>query len=208
MRGPGHAPREASPPAVPSRPLHRNRTALAITGFLGVQALLYFAVTSWLPTFLADRGASPAEASGLLAWYSVAGLPASLTVPMLMARGPWARILGPGLGIVTAAGLGWLLLGPLTLVPGAIALLGLAQSSTFAFSLALVVLRSRDAATAGRLSALSQGAGFALAAVGPYAVGWAHTATGAWEAPFAGMAAGAVILVGLGAMAVRGPDVE
>ncbi|MDQ4503408.1 MFS transporter [Sinomonas sp. ASV322] len=194
--------------APPRGRLLRNRTALAITAYFGVQALLYFAVTSWLPTYLADRGANAEAASGLLAWFSVAGLPASFVVPMIVGRRRGARIVGPGIGLAIGACLVWVLAGPLSIMPIAIAALGFSQASTLAFAFTLIVIRSHDAATAGRLSALAQGAGFALASIGPFAAGWAHGATGGWVAPFAGMAVAAVVLAGLGALAVRGPEVR
>ncbi|MEA5455717.1 MFS transporter [Sinomonas sp. JGH33] len=195
--------------ASPRRPrLLRHRTALAITAYFGVQALLYFAVTSWLATYLADRGSNAAAASGLLAWFSVAGLPASFVVPVIVGRRRGARIVGPGIGLAIAACLVWVLAGPLSIMPLAIAALGFSQGSTLAFAFTLIVVRSHDAVTAGRLSALAQGAGFALASVGPFAAGWAHGTTGGWAAPFVGMAVAAVVLAGLGALAVRGPEVR
>ena len=46
----------------------------------------------------------------------------------------------------------------------------------------LVLVRSRDVAQTGRLSAAAQTVGYLVAATGPLAVGLLHEATGAWRA--------------------------
>ena len=56
-------------------PLRKQRTAWAVTAFFGLQAMLYFAVTSWLAVFLVSKGQTAADAAGSLAWFSVAGCP-------------------------------------------------------------------------------------------------------------------------------------
>jgi CP family cyanate transporter-like MFS transporter len=45
-----------------------------------------------------------------------------------------------------------------------------------------ILVRSRDVAQTGRLSAASQSLGYLLAASGPLAVGLLHEATGGWRA--------------------------
>ncbi len=67
-------------------PLRKQRTAWAVTAFFGLQAMLYFAITSWLAVYLVSRGLAPADAAALLAWFSLAGLPASLLAPVLAGR--------------------------------------------------------------------------------------------------------------------------
>ena len=212
--GPARAPvrageTPAEPPAAGPRrsQLLRNPTALAIAAYFGVQATLYFALTSWLPSFLVWRGAGAAEASALLAWFSLAGLPATLVVPMLLGRRRWRGALGPGIGVVLAASILWVLAAPLPSMPLAVAVLGLAQSAALGYALAMVVVRTSSAPTAGRLSALSQGAGFTLAAAGPYAVGAGAQLAGGWSVPFIAMAALALVLVWLGIVAHRGREV-
>jgi CP family cyanate transporter-like MFS transporter len=48
-----------------------------------------------------------------------------------------------------------------------------------------VLVRTRDAAQTGRLSAAAQSVGYLLAAAGPLAVGLLHDATGGWRAGLA-----------------------
>ncbi|MET4622932.1 CP family cyanate transporter-like MFS transporter [Arthrobacter sp. 2762] len=189
-------------------PLRKQRTAWAVTAFFGLQAMLYFAITSWLAVYLVSKGLSSADAAALLAWFSLAGLPASLLAPVLAGRPAILRIMAPGLGLAVALAL----LGVLTVPAGLqfvmVGILGVVQSAGFGLAMALVVIRSFGPQTAGKLSAMSQGLGFALASLGPLVAGLLHTWTGGWEVTFWALAAEAVILAAAGFLAIRGPVVN
>ncbi|MFF2715370.1 MFS transporter [Paenarthrobacter sp. NPDC058040] len=186
-------------------PLRKQRTAWAVTAFFGLQAMLYFAITSWLAVYLMSKGLSPADAAALLAWFSLAGLPASLLAPVLASRPRVLRVLAPGLGISVAVALIGVLLAPAALQFPMVGVLGVVQSAGFGLGMALVVIRSAGPQSAGKLSAMSQGFGFALASLGPLAAGLLHTWTGRWEATFLALAAEALVLAGAGFFAIRGP---
>lgn len=189
-------------------PLRKQRTAWAVTAFFGLQAMLYFAITSWLAVYLVSRGLSPSDAAALLAWFSLAGLPASLLAPVLAGRPRILRIMAPGLGMSVALALVGVLVAPVELQFLMIGILGVVQSAGFGLAMALVVIRSAGPQSAGRLSAMSQGFGFALASLGPLGAGLLHTMTGGWEVTFWVLAAEAVVLAGAGFLAIRGPLVS
>ena len=189
-------------------PLRKQRTAWAVTAFFGLQAMLYFAITSWLAVYLVSRGLAQADAAALLAWFSLAGLPASLLAPVLAGRPGILRIMAPGLGLSVTAALLGVLMAPLELQFLAVGVLGIVQSAGFGLAMALVVIRSDGPQSAGRLSAMSQGFGFALASLGPLGAGVLHAMTGGWELTFWALAAEAVVLAGAGFFAIRGPLVS
>jgi MFS transporter, CP family, cyanate transporter len=60
-------------------------------------------------------------------------------------------------------------------------LYGVGTGAAFPLAMTLVLVRSRDVAQTGRLSAASQSAGYLVAATGPLAVGLLHQATGGWR---------------------------
>lgn len=196
------------PPSDVSAPLRRQRTAWAVTAFFGLQAMLYFAVTSWLAVYLVSRGLGPADAAALLAWFSLAGLPASLLAPVLASRPAILRILAPGLGLSVAAALLGVLAAPAELQFVAVGILGVVQSAGFGLGMALMVIRSAGPVSAGKLSAMSQGFGFALASLGPLLAGLLHEMSGGWEVTFCVLAAEAVVLAVAGFFAIRGPLVS
>ncbi|MGO4859967.1 MFS transporter [Arthrobacter sp. 2MCAF14] len=189
-------------------PLRKQRTAWAVTAFFGLQAMLYFAVTSWLAVFLVSKGQTAADAAGLLAWFSVAGLPASLLAPVLAGRRAVLKVMAPGLGLLVAAALIGVLTAPVALQFLMVGLLGIVQSAGFGLGMALVVIRSAGPESAGSLSAMSQGLGFALASLGPLGAGFLHEWSGGWDVPFWVLAAEAVLLAMAGFLAVRGPAVS
>lgn len=189
-------------------PLRKQRTAWAVTAFFGLQAMLYFAITSWLAVYLVSRGLAQADAAALLAWFSLAGLPASLLAPVLAGRPGILRIMAPGLGLSVAAALLGVLMAPVELQFLAVGVLGIVQSAGFGLAMALVVIRSDGPQSAGRLSAMSQGFGFALASLGPLGAGVLHAITGGWALTFWALAAEAVVLAGAGFFAIRGPLVS
>ncbi len=189
-------------------PLRMQRTAWAVTAFFGLQAMLYFAVTSWLAVFLVSKGQTAADAAGLLAWFSVAGLPASLLAPVLAGRRAVLKVMGPGLGLLVAAALIGVLTAPVALQFLMVGLLGIVQSAGFGLGMALVIIRSAGPESAGSLSAMSQGLGFALASLGPLGAGFLHEWSGGWDVPFWVLAAEAVLLAVAGFLAVRGRAVS
>ncbi|MGF6833100.1 CP family cyanate transporter-like MFS transporter [Paenarthrobacter sp. TE4293] len=192
----------------PAEPLRKQRTAWAVTAFFGLQAMLYFAITSWLAVYLVSRGIAAAESAALLAWFSLAGLPASLLAPVLAGRPGVLKILAPGLGLSVALALLGVLAAPSELQFLMVGILGVVQSAGFGLAMALVVIRSDGPQSAGRLSAMSQGFGFALASLGPLGAGLLHTMTGGWDVTFWVLALEAVVLAGAGFFAIRGPLVS
>lgn len=159
----------------------RDRVALAVTLYFGLQALSFYAMLTWLPGILeSEAGYSPVAAGGLVAAASILGAPASLVVPPLAARRGsqvgWAL----AVAVPSVVGVLGLLLAP-SAAPVLWALLyGAGTGAAFPLSMTLVLQRSRDVAQTGRLSASAQSIGYLVAATGPLAVGLLHEATGSW----------------------------
>lgn len=193
-------PKDARAPRV----VRRQGTAWAVTAFFGLQALLYFAVTSWLTVFLVSKGLTVGEGATLLAWFSVAGLPGSLLAPVLASRPEVLRIMAPALGMLVAAALFGVLAGPAEMQFLLVGILGVVQSAGFGLGIALVVLRSSGPTTAGKLSAMSQGLGFALASLGPVGVALLREVSGGWNGAFWALAGVAMAQALAGYFAVNG----
>ncbi|UOQ57159.1 MFS transporter [Leucobacter allii] len=201
----GHA---ASParPATLARPrgsILRARGLWSVTGFFGCQALLYFSLTAWLPTIAESRGADPAHAGLLLAWMSVAGLPASLLAPSLASRERRRAGLLIASASLAVTGLLGLALAPVALMPLAVAILGLGLSSAFGLAIALIVFTAPSAARTAAFSAVSQGVGYGAAAAGPLVPGLLVGAGVDWPIVLLLLAGVAVVELAFGLSAVR-----
>ncbi|MGM3151334.1 cyanate transporter, partial [Escherichia coli] len=61
-------------------------------------------------------------------------------------------------------------------------LLGFGLGGVFGLGLTIIVLRARDAASAGDLAAMSQSVGYTVAALGPLGFGLLHDFTSGWIA--------------------------
>jgi CP family cyanate transporter-like MFS transporter len=185
-------PRAASPAA---RPLWRQPLAWHMTVYMGLQSSLAYCVFAWLPTMLIERGATPLHAGALMSVSVLAQLVTAFTGPWLATHiGRDQRPAALAMLSLSVVGLLGCLLLPVASLPLWVVVLGLGQGGNFSVALLCIVLRARDSAQAGRLSAMSQGVGYCLAAIGPLGVGLLRDATDGWIAVavlFTGLALGA-----------------
>lgn len=169
-----------------SASLLRDPLAWQVTLYMGLQSSLAYCVFGWLPAILQDRGLTAMEAGFSLSVSVLIQLITALGAPLLASahvrRGGDQRATIALMLTLTLSGLLGCLFAPAATLWLWIVLLGLGQGGTFSMALALIVLRSRDAATAARLSGMVQGVGYTLAALGPFAVGLLHEITGGWGA--------------------------
>jgi CP family cyanate transporter-like MFS transporter len=175
------------PPPVRLRGLHRSPVAWSITIAFAVSAIMTYAVFAWLPVLLAEHaGVSEVEAGGLLALFSIVGLPNGLIVPVLAARMQkvgWLVQLAGACFVVGFLGL-WLL-------PAAAVLwVVVAGVGGMMFPVCLVLINTRTRTEQGSiaLSGFAQTFGYAGGALGPLGVAYLHDLTGGWSVPLIALA--------------------
>ena len=183
------------------RGLLRDALAWQVTLFMGLQSLQFYAATAWIPTVFVDAGRTRAEAGLLLSLAGLVGLFCSALVPSLAVR---LRSQGAVVAVTClfyVAGYVGLIVAPGSLPALWMLLLGVAQGSNIALGLLLITLRSPDTAHTSELSAMAQGIGYTLAALGPFALGALHDLSGGWTVPLVVMIVLVVptALVGIGA---------
>jgi CP family cyanate transporter-like MFS transporter len=174
--------RPTGSPARRGRSLLRNRLAWTVTLFFGLQAWFAYIVMGWLPEVFLDAGVSRADAGMLVGLTSLIGLPVSLILVPIAARAhsqSWWIV-----GLAAAGSLG--IIGVMV-APAAEPLLwsiciGMGMS-VFSLAITTITLRARTAEDTGRLSAMAQGFGYLLAALGPFLFGLLHDVTGGWTIP-------------------------
>lgn len=206
MRSDGGAPPQQRP-ALDFAP-RATRTMALLTLVFGVQALLYFAMTAWMPLLLLERGHDSAQTGWLLAWFSIAGFVPTLITPILARRRAVLVWVGPGLGIAIAIGMLALYFSSNEQVFWVVGGLGAVQSAAFGLSISLIVTMSANPSTAGVVSAVGQGVGYAFAGAGSLVIGLLHTATGGWMASFVVMAILGLVLSVVVAVAIRRESVD
>ncbi|MCW0215094.1 MAG: MFS transporter [Pseudonocardia sp.] len=194
--------RTAGDAAVREGPLWwRRPVTWALTAAFAGQAFAYYGVTAWLPLLLRDELGMDASQAGLSSSvFQIAALVGAFGVPLLLRalRGPRAVVL-----IVCAA---WLAL-PLGLLlfPAGWAVWcafgGAAQGGGITVIFSLVVRKARDLTENRQMSALVQGGGYIIAALGPTVVGLVHEASGNWVAPMLVVTAAVLVLTVCGSAA-------
>jgi CP family cyanate transporter-like MFS transporter len=163
--------------------VHRHALARQVAAFMGLQSVYYYATLSWLPTLFRSRGVSAAGAGDLLALMNVGNAVTAMLVPVLAHRARDQRLLIAALVLASGSGLSGCLFAP---VGGAAAwtlLLGFGQGAGLALAIFFTVARAPDPVTSASLSGFAQGTGYLIAAAGPLAVGFLHSATGGWRVP-------------------------
>lgn len=195
---------DGNAPAAPvlRRNLYRDPVAIAVTLFFGLQAMGAYALFGWLPSIYRGAGLTAEEAGSLLGVMIIVGAPVSLVVPMLASR--TRRQWGWVVLTTTASAVGYLglLVWPADLALAWAVLLGIGNAA-FPLALLMFALRSRDSTQAAALSSMAQCLGYAIAAIGPIAVGALHEWSGGWQAPLLLLLLAQPVQAGIGVLAAR-----
>jgi CP family cyanate transporter-like MFS transporter len=190
-------------PRPPRVRLRGDRLAWAVTVTFGLQSLLFYVTLAWGPDILRAAGLDAGDAGAMLSLEALVGIPAGLAAPMIAMRMADQR------PMIVLSVVFWLLgWGGLLAAPGSapavwMVLLGVAQGTSFALALTLIVLRAPDAPHATSLSGMAQGFGYLLAASGPFLAGALHDLTGGWDATLVAMLVLSVALLACGLPAAR-----
>ncbi|MDA3629762.1 hypothetical protein OU415_30340 [Saccharopolyspora sp. WRP15-2] len=161
----------------PRRPLLRSPGAWYLTTFMGLQSLQALSLLSWQPVLLRTTGADPAQAAALSTNTLVVSIAASAVITASCYRR--TTHIGRWMVLTTCSG-GLGLLG-LLIAPSAApvlwaALLGVGMAA-LAPAMAAIPVQAADGDETTRLSAMVQGFGYLLAAIGPALIGTLTDAT-------------------------------
>lgn len=169
-------------PARPAgKPASRWITVGLTAGFAG-QAFSYYGVTAWLPTLLADElGMTPAAAGAGSSLFQILAIAGALGIPVA-ARFASTTAVGLTLGVLwLTVPLGLLLAPQLWWLWSSCG--GVAQGGGITLIFIAVIRLARDQASAGRMSAVVQGAGYCFGAAAPTLLGYVNGVSGSWTGP-------------------------
>jgi CP family cyanate transporter-like MFS transporter len=173
----------AAPLGRPVTQLRRDRIAWFVTIFFGLQSFNFYATTAWLPSIMIANGHDALSAGWMLSLINLVSIVPSLVVPMLLSRMRSQTSFALWLAVLYFIGIGGLTFALDAATVLWVVVLGVAQGSSLALAVTLIVLRAPDSEHATRLSRMAQSWGYLLAAVAPMLLGAIHDLTLAWTAP-------------------------
>ncbi|WP_227935274.1 CynX/NimT family MFS transporter [Alkalihalobacillus deserti] len=146
--------------------------AWQITLFMGLQSCIFYCIIAWVPEILVSRGVDIPTAGWLLTLTQIAGLPATLFIPILAGRLTNQRSIVLVITFLYFFGfLGLYFGGNIGVITLYMIFLGVAQGAGISLSLSLFGLRSQNTYDAANLSGMAQSIGYLLAAMGPLIMG-------------------------------------
>ncbi|WP_313801553.1 MFS transporter [Cytobacillus sp.] len=158
--------------------------AWQVTFFMGLQSMVYFSFTAWLPEILHSEGMSISTAGWMVTLLQFSGLPANFIIPVLADRLPNQKGIALGIGAFCLIGLAGLVSsGNIIISTISIIFLGIALGAAISHSLTLIGLRAANAKQAADLSGMAQSIGYLLAALGPFVIGFLFDLFHSWTIP-------------------------
>ena len=160
----------------------RTRLGWLMAVFFGLQSLQAYSIFGWFAQVYRDAGFSAAKAGLLLGTITMVSIPLSFWLPTLTARlrNPAPVIIA--IVLLYPVGFLGLAFAPVTGAWAWAVTVGIA-TAVFPVALTLINLRARTSAGTAALSGFTQGVGYLIACVGPFAVGLVHDLTDGWTVP-------------------------
>ncbi|MBT0824481.1 MFS transporter [Campylobacter lari] len=177
--------------------LFLNLTAWKVTIVMGLQSFLSYSLFAWLSVMISEKGFGIDFGSNVLLLSQIIGMPVAFLLPIVLGK---LRVHAKGFVIVL---LGFLYVlsfilvffcdVKLVLLLAAI-FLGFASSGVFTISLLFIAIKSSNSFIAAKLSAMSQGIGYLIAAQAPWIIGMLHDSFGNFTLGFTMLITVAIIL--------------
>ena len=161
--------------------LWRSGPAWSLALFMGFQSISFYAMLAWLPSLLRDSGVDAVTAGALLGFASLVGIPMGLFLPPFLRRPEILPRLSVAVSLIGLLGTVGLAVSPINGTVVWLVLLGIGQGTAFPLALNLITLRAGSPTITTSLSALVQGVGYLMAAIGTYAMGAARAITTDWH---------------------------
>lgn len=175
-------------PTLPDHPVYpsvwRIKMAWWISGFMGLQSLLYYTLASFLPSLLIDKGLNPEQAGRMGMYFQFMAFPSIMLLSRWVAKGYSLRALGMAAAfgnLIGVVGFGFL---SVKLAWAWSICAGFGCGVIFTLSLMIFTLKSRDSVQVGELSGMAQSVGYGIAILGPFGMGWLKDISGGWQIPW------------------------
>ncbi|WP_096549895.1 CynX/NimT family MFS transporter [Ureibacillus thermosphaericus] len=161
----------------------KSPLAWAIAIAMGMQSLLFYCSTAWMPEILVSQGFSLDKAGLMASVFQLSQMPMTFFVPILAEKLSSQQPIVYFFTLCYLIGFSGLLFQWTDAILIWMMLLGLAAGASFGLVLMLFTLRTRNAYEASEISGFAQSFGYLIAAVGPVLFGFIQEITGSWTVP-------------------------
>lgn len=164
-------------------PVWKIPLAWWISGFMGLQSLLYYTLASFLPSLLIDKGLSESQTGLVGMYFQFMAFPSILLLSRWVSAGwnlRFLAMLASVSNVIGVIGFGFLSLQWVWLWA---ILSGFGCGIIFTLCLMLFTLKTHDSGQAGELSGMAQSVGYGIAILGPLLTGWLKDLSGGWQLP-------------------------
>ena len=163
--------------------LLRSPIAWSVTFFMGMQSLLFYTTSAWLPEVLIADGLSASHAGWMVSLLQLCQLPMTFIIPIIADKMKDQRQIVVGVALLYLIGYGGILSGATSLTVLWMIIIGIAGGASFGLAMMFFTLRTRTPFEVAGLSGMAQSIGYSFAAIGPILFGSLHDFTGGWTAP-------------------------
>lgn len=182
-----------------------NRKAWLLTVFFGLMASVFYSLTAWLAPIVESMGYSKQEAGTLLTLFTLIQIPVSIIIPVLVAKYKRRTF--------------WLVLCSLFELTGvvllvasvspfaSVILLGIGAGGLFPLALILPITETQRSEEVSSWSAMNQGGGYILGAMGPLLMGQIYDWSGKFQSALIGLMVVIVMMIIVQLMIGRGSQV-
>lgn len=169
--------------SAPKKKMWKSPLAWAIAATMGLQSLLFYCSSAWLPDIFIAQGLDAQLAGWMGSIMQLAQIPMTFLIPILAGKLTSQRPIVVFFTIFYILGfvgvfMEWTSLAVLWMI-----CLGFAGGASFGLVLMFFTLRTETAFEAAELSGFAQSIGYLVAAIGPVLFGYLHDVTGSWSLP-------------------------
>lgn len=163
--------------------LWRSPLAWAVAISMGLQSLIFYCSSTWLPEIFISQGLNASAAGWMVSIMQLAQIPMTFFIPILAGKLSNQRPIVVFFSICYVVGFAGILFEWTNLAVLWMIFLGFAGGASFGLVLMLFTLRTKTAYEAADLSGFAQSIGYLLAAIGPVLFGYLHDVTASWSVP-------------------------
>lgn len=176
----------------------KNKRAMLIMFFFGLQGWLHYSITAWIAPIAQANGLTEIQAGSVVTLFTLVQMGASVAVPFLVTRYPRRSFWMMNSSCLMLTGLLLLSLLNNEVVPWISAgLLGYGAGVLFFLALLLPVEETDRAEDANAWTSMVQCGGYTIAGIGPAFTGWVHDATGSYPQAFLGLSVICLFIIAL-----------